>query len=77
MVAAHDKPIMIAEAGTLSFDQAKYLQDIQNVLRARFPKIKALMYYDGKEAPGDWTLGKDGLAAFSSLANDPYFSFHR
>ncbi|MEO8927085.1 MAG: hypothetical protein ABI306_07960 [Caulobacteraceae bacterium] len=72
--ASHDKPFMVGATGAQSVDQAQFLQGIQKDLPARFPRIKAVIYFDATGPKGDWSLQGPGLAAFKALAADPYFS---
>ncbi len=71
--SGHGKPLMIGATGAQAADQVRYLTDIQTLLPAKFPKIKALNYFDAMGNNGDFTLTADGLAAFKTLANAPYF----
>jgi hypothetical protein len=73
--AGRNKPIMVGETAARALDQVLYIQSIQAQLPVSYPKIKALMYFD---APGDfdnWSLQGNGLTAFKTLANTPYFSY--
>ena len=71
--SGHGKPMMIGATGAQAADQVKYLTDIQTLLPVKFPKIKALNYFDAWGNNGDFTLTAAGLAAFKTLANTPYF----
>lgn len=70
---SHDKPIMVGATGAPAEDQVAYIRGIAKDA-PKFPKIKAIMYFD---APGKhgFQLQGDGLAAFKVLVDDPYFSF--
>jgi prepilin-type N-terminal cleavage/methylation domain-containing protein len=69
------KPIMVAETGATSPDQAQYIQGIAQTLPNQFPQIKALVYFDAVGPAADWGLHGDGVTAFSNLAKSSYFSF--
>lgn len=71
--AGFGKPLMIAETGALPNDQVAFLQGIQSALPGQFPAIKAVVYFDAPGPHGQWQLVGDGLAAFRTLAADPYF----
>lgn len=69
----HDKPIMVGATGAPAEDQAAFIRGIARDA-PKFPRIKAIMYFD---APGKhgFQLQGEGLAAFRALVADPYFSF--
>jgi hypothetical protein len=72
--AARGKPMMIAETGAQSGDQAQYVQGLASVLPSQFPAVKALVWFDAPGTSGDWVLQGSGLQAFAALASQPYFS---
>jgi hypothetical protein len=39
------------------------------------PEMKAIVYFDSVGPRADWVLKGRGIAAFSALRSDPYFSF--
>jgi hypothetical protein len=73
--AGMGKPMMVAETGAKSPDQAGYLQGIANVIPTRFPQFKAVVYFDAVGPDGSWDLVGSGLTAFEQLAKNPHFSF--
>jgi hypothetical protein len=72
---SHGKPIMIGATGAMQGDQAAFIRGIAKDAPTKFPQIKAVNYFDAKGKLGDWRLQGDGLAAFKTLAANPYFSF--
>ena len=80
--AHHSKPIMIGEFGVPKSygarQRAAWLRAAQQVVQADH-QIKALLYFDanpaGQGPAGSYALGTDNpaLAAFRSLARQPYF----
>jgi beta-mannanase len=73
--ASHSKPLMIAETGAMSIDQAQYVQGIQHLLPTTYPQIKALVYFDSIGPAGSWVLSGSGFAAFKSMSESAYFSY--
>ena len=79
----HDKPVMIGEFGVPESyggqQRAQWLRAAQRVVLAD-RQIKALVYFDanpaGQGPAGSYSLGGDAaaLAAFSSIARQPYFN---
>jgi hypothetical protein len=74
LVAPFAKPILVAETGETASDQQAFFTDAPPVLQDEFPMIDGLMYYDGSNAFGNWSLSPEGAAAFAGLAAAPYFS---
>jgi hypothetical protein len=78
LLAPLNKPMMIGETGGGPADssdaQVSYLQSAVPTLRSQFPAIKAFMYFDANGTNYDWRLTTAGLAAFKSMAQDPYMS---
>ena len=76
--AQPDMPLIIVETGERKsgpVSQAQYLQEIAATLPTQFPQIKAVLYFDNPgNAPNDWTLTPDGIAALGRLAANPYFA---
>ncbi len=78
---APNKPIMISETGAVEEggDKAAWLSIIAGTLKKDFPKVKAFVYFDSRPIketkPWDFrvTTSPSAQAAFSTLANDPYF----
>ena len=68
---------MIGEMSSaqLGGDKGKWIHDILPTLRASFPLIKCLVWFDiNKEA--DWRISSspEAEAAFIRMARDPYFN---
>jgi hypothetical protein len=70
----HRKPIMVAETGATSVDQASYLTGMARDLPIQFPEMKAVVYFDAVGPHGDWVLQGTGLSTFRQLASSPYFT---
>lgn len=72
----YSKPMMIGETGAEGADQAAYIGGLGQVLPVSFPQIKALVYFDAPGPHGAWAIapGSSSMAAFASLAHDPYFT---
>jgi beta-mannanase len=71
--AGHGKPMMVAETGSASADQADYLQSVGSGMPT-LPQFKAIVYFDAGGPAANWQLQGSGLAAFGVLARDPYFN---
>jgi Glycosyl hydrolase family 26 len=76
-LAAKGKPIMIPETASseLGGDKAAWIAGMLPALKASFPAIKALVWFDmNKET--DWRVDSSPQAAadFRTLALDPYFN---
>jgi hypothetical protein len=77
LLAARKKPIIIGEMSSAQAggDKAKWIDEIIPTLRASFPLIKCLVWFDiNKEA--DWRISSspESEAAFICMAKDPYFN---
>ena len=77
LLAAKKKPIMIGEmsCAQVGGDKGKWIDEIIPTLRASFPLIKCLVWFDiNKEA--DWRISSspESEAAFVRMARDPYFN---
>ena len=76
--AAKKKPILIGEMASAQAgpgDKAKWIDDIIPALRARFPLIEGIIWFDvNKER--DWRISSSPAseASFIRMANDPYFN---
>ncbi|MEP6462978.1 MAG: endoglucanase [Frankiaceae bacterium] len=85
--ASHPKPLMIGEFGVPAGapgQREAWLRDAQQTLKTRFPRIKAVVYFDAIRLDGQgnrniWTLRgyPAALAAFGKLVEDPYFNTRR
>jgi hypothetical protein len=77
LLAAKKKPILIGEMASAEAggDKGKWIDAIIPTLRANFPLIKGLVWFDiNKEA--DWRISSSPAseAAYVRMANDPYFN---
>ncbi len=73
---APTKPLMLAETACdeSGGEKAQWIEDIQSVLSLKFPKVKALIWFNQDEGPSRLTVDSsvDALDAFRSLATAPY-----
>ncbi len=79
------KPLMVGETGVLERnlnDKANWLTDTRNLLKFKYQRIAAWVYFDSKrtaEHTGsivyDWRVdsSSSSFTAFKSMAADPYF----
>jgi hypothetical protein len=77
LLAAKKKPILIGEMASAEAggDKSKWIDGIIPTLRANFPRIKGLVWFDvNKEA--DWRISSSPAseASYIRMANDPYFN---
>ena len=77
LLAARKKPIMIGEMSSAQVggNKGKWIDEIIPTLRASFPLIKCVVWFDiNKEA--DWRISSspESEAAFIRMARDPYFN---
>jgi len=76
LLAAKQKPIFIGEMASAEpgGDKAAWIDAIVPTLKAQYPLIKALVWFD-VDKENDWRINSSpaSLAAFSRLAADPYF----
>jgi len=76
-LASKNKPIMIGEMASAESggDKAAWIDAIVPALKAKFPLIHGLIWFDvNKET--DWRIRstQSSEAAFRRLASDPYFN---
>ena len=78
-----NKPLMIGEFGAIESSpnqKAQWINDARTALKTKFPKIKAIVYYDEDRHEDntvyDWRLDSSAstYAAWNNLAKDPYFN---
>jgi hypothetical protein len=65
VVKGYGKPIILAETGTASADRATAPNWVRDALRStptRFPRVKALVWYDSSHPARDFTLRGSALA---------------
>jgi beta-mannanase len=74
--ASYGKPLMVGRTAAPARNQARYLTQVATALPARFPAIKAFVYYDAP-GTGNYALGPAGLQAFGALSRTPYFQPQR
>ena len=77
LLAARKKPILIGEMASAEAggDKGKWIDDIVPTLRANFPLIKGVVWFDiNKEA--DWRISSSSAseASFIRMANNRYFN---
>ena len=77
ILAARKKPIIIGEMSSAQVggDKAKWIDEIIPTLRADYPLIKCVVWFDiNKEA--DWRISSSPAseASFIRMAHDPYFN---
>lgn len=73
------KPLIVSEFGALEGTpgaKAKWITQAGRELRAEFPAIHAVVYFDSRDQQFDWrvTTSPSSLAAFRSFAREPFFS---
>ena len=76
-----NKPVLVAEIGSVEQggSKAAWLTDAYNRMRLNHPEIKAVNYYDAREAGTyklqDWSIASSpsSLAAFRASVSDPYY----
>lgn len=78
-----DKPLMIGETATNEDPadpgrKAAWIQDMGAALQTEFPAIKALLWFhqstDTNFCERRWDSSPESIAAFTTLAADPYFA---
>jgi Glycosyl hydrolase family 26 len=77
---ARRKPFMIGETGSdedsgVPGRKGKWFLDARNVLKTKYPLVKAFVYFSTIADDKDWRIqtSASSLAGFRSLARDPYF----
>lgn len=84
--AAKGKPMMVGEFGAIERrpgEKAAWIADMARTLETRFPRVKALVYFDeNRHEQGrsfDWRLDSSSATyrAWNRLAADPYFNPRR
>jgi beta-mannanase len=73
-IATYGKPVLVTETGASPFVQAQFLQGAVPALQTQFPLVHAFIYYDANSGIYQWALSSDGVAAFTALGHNPYFS---
>jgi beta-mannanase len=77
VLATKNKPIIIGEMASteLGGDKAAWIGQIIPVMKANFPLLKGLVWFDiNKET--DWRISSSAASesAFKAMANDPWFA---
>jgi hypothetical protein len=80
--APHNKPLMIGETGAQENnpgDKANWYTAMHQSITQHYPLIRAFLYFDvvgATNANYDWRIdtSAESLAAFKTMANDPYFN---
>jgi hypothetical protein len=77
LLAAKKKPILIGEMASAEAggDKGKWIDEIVPTLRAKYPLIKGVVWFDiNKEA--DWRISSSAAseASYIRMANNPYFN---
>ena len=75
---ARGKPMMVGEFGVQERgpdEKAAWITDARQMVKARFPAIKAVVYFD-VDKDYDWRMdtSPSALAAFREWVRDPYFN---
>jgi hypothetical protein len=73
-IAQHAKPVMITETAATPALQGQFLAQAVPALKAQFPLVGGLIYYDADTGAYQWQLSSDGISAFRAMAQNPYFS---
>ena len=64
VIKGYGKPVILAETGTAAADSAsapRWVQDAMRTTPKRFPRVKALVWYDSAHPQRDFTLRGDAL----------------
>ena len=77
VAVAPAKPLMIAEYASdeRGGDKAQWIRDVRSVVPAKFPKIKALVWFNNDQEGALWRIDSSpaALEAYQELVADPYF----
>jgi hypothetical protein len=76
-VAANNKPIMLGETSTPLVEKAAWINGILPAMKSQFPMLKALVWFDVNIGTANnylYDSSAGSLAAFITMANDPYFN---
>jgi hypothetical protein len=63
--------MIIGETGAMAAMQPSFFGAAVSSLQTNYPQIKGYVYFDAGPV---WSLSPAGLAAFTTMAADPYFS---
>ena len=81
-----DKPFMLSEYGSVENPadpsaKGDWFADIPSTLQSQLPNLKAIVYFNGLDAPSSCTFRLDSsaasLAGFARLGQDPYLNPRR
>ncbi len=74
---APNKPMMIGEVASeeRGGSKANWIKNMLNVIPSKYPKVRALVYYDEKDQKMNWPLSSSKKAnnAFAAGIHRPYF----
>jgi cellulose synthase (UDP-forming) len=75
VVKGFGKPVMVAETGTalVGGDAAAWVRDALRTARADYPRIKALVFFDGRHPEQDFRLGAEGYAGLRDAARGRFW----
>lgn len=74
-LALKNKPILLGETSTHDAEKAPFIDAIVPALKSQFPYLKALVWFHvNKENDWRYDSTASSLAAFVSMAKDPYFN---
>jgi hypothetical protein len=74
-LALKRKPILLGETSTHDAEKAPFISAIVPALKSQFPYLKALVWFHvNKENDWRYDSTQASLAAFVSMAKDPYFN---
>jgi beta-mannanase len=77
LAVAPTKPLMIAEYASdeRGGDKAQWIRDVKDVVPLKFPKIKALVWFNNDQDGAWWRIDSSpsALQAYQELVADPYF----
>jgi hypothetical protein len=68
------KPMMVAETGTIPGHQYPYLSTAPQVLQQNFPHIRGFLYFDEPAHRENWVLDAAGIAGAKVAGAAPYFA---
>lgn len=68
------KPMIVAETGTIQGRQYPYISTAPQILQTNFPRIRGFMYFDEASTRANWVLDPAGIAAMKVAGATPYFA---
>jgi hypothetical protein len=73
-LAPYGKPILIGETGAAATIQPQFFGSAAATLQSAYPLVKGYVYFDSTGFTNDWGFSPQGMAAFETMASNPYFS---